>query len=128
MIRVFTVDDQVEIIKNLSLFFSESDSLHLVGQAQSGEECLRLFDKFQTDVILMDIDMETPKAGIKTAKEILREKPNPKIIFLTAHANQANLKDAISLGCSFIDKSIRIPRIIEIIEEVFFLDQLIVET
>ena len=50
------------------------------------------------DVILLDIEMETIQAGIDAAAAIHPQKPEAKIIYLTAHDNDDMILTAMATG------------------------------
>ena len=127
-IKTLIVDDQPEMIKSLELFFQYHENIELVGRAMSGEECLNIVQDRSVDLILMDISMETETAGLETAQEILKKELNPpKIVFLTAFPERKNIKKALDMECSFVDKECSIPRVMQIVEDVFFRNKLIIE-
>lgn len=128
-IRVIVVDDQEEMINGLELYFRHSKNIILTGKARSGEESVALVQQRPSDVVLMDIKMESRRAGMIAAEQILlQKKPSPKIVFLTAYPEKSDIEKALKMGCSFVDKSCSIPRIIEIIEDFFYNDNIVVET
>lgn len=127
-IEIIIVDDQEEMINSIRPFFSKTENLDLKGTANSGKASLGLIKAIQPDIVLMDVKMETPKAGIEAVKSLMN-KPSfkTKVIFLTAYPNIEDAKKALDLYCSFVDKRCSIPRIIQIIEEVIYRNKLIIE-
>lgn len=70
----------------------------VVGMACSGQEVIRLAAETDFDIILMDIEMETINAGIKAAEAILFQKPDAKIIYLTAHESDEMVITSMAAG------------------------------
>lgn len=127
-IEIVIVDDQVEMINSIKPFFEIQPHFIIKGTANSGIESISLIKNIHADVVLMDIKMETPKAGLDAAETLLlKHKIDTDIIFLTAYPNTEDVKRARDLGCSFVDKKCSIPRIIQIIEEVVYHKKLIIE-
>ena len=75
--------------------------MEIVGLAESGSQVVDLAENIHFDIILMDIEMETLKAGIEAAEQIITMKPYAKIIFLTAH--ETNEMVIISMGTGAMD-------------------------
>ena len=68
MIRVFIADDHSLMREGLKLILSETDDVHVAGEATNGEEVLNALEKNSYDVIVLDINM--PR---KTGFEVLDE-------------------------------------------------------
>ena len=126
-IKVFIVDDEKSWIESLVNFFQYSDYLEFVGEARSGQECLEKIGQQEVDTILMDIMMETPRAGFSAAEKIIENKDAPpKIIFFTSRLDRKNIIRALDMQCAFIDKSCEIQQIIQVIKDVNFSNEQII--
>ena len=107
-IRVLVAEDFHILREDLCETLSAQEDIEVVGQAASGAEIVKLARETDFDVILMDIEMETTTAGIRATEEILLEKPESVIVFLTAHETDemillsmgAGAADYIVKGCS----------------------------
>lgn len=84
-ISVLIVDDMEAHRRHLGRIIAKQPDMTLAGTAGSGSEAVRLAASLMPDVILMDIEMEDPYAGIAAAKQINRQWPEMKIIVLTVH-------------------------------------------
>ena len=85
----------------------------------SGEKALQNLEKFETDLMLMDIIIKGPMDGITTAK-LIREKYNLPIIFLTAFEDEATLNRASNSNSDgFLIKPFEDTKLKEVIEKVF---------
>jgi len=56
-IRVMLVDDHAVVRSGLGAVLMVNDDFTLVGEANNGEEAVKLCEKLQPDVILMDLMM-----------------------------------------------------------------------
>lgn len=83
------------IFNNLIAY--ESD-MEVIGRAYSGKELFQLVQQKQPDVILMDVEMETPEAGILYTKKIMDSYPEIKIIMLTCHDDEDIIISAYEAG------------------------------
>jgi len=127
-LKLFLVDDSKIFIDGLISYFKHVKEIDIIGTAASGKECLEKISNLEANIILMDIKMETPKAGISAANKILKNHlVKPKIIFLTSEYNKIDIHAALNISCSFIDKSCSIPHLITIIKRVYFENKLIVD-
>ena len=105
-IRVMIVDDHAMVRTGLATFLEVSDGLDLVGQATNGQEAIELCERFQPDVILMDLVM--PKMDGVTATRIIRERwPQVQVIALTSFQEKELVQDALEAGAiSYLLKNV----------------------
>jgi len=97
LIRVMVVDDHAVVRSGLSAFFLVYDDLQLVGEAEDGEEAVRLCGDLKPDVILMDLVM--PGGGGVAAIQTIRQQwPEVRIIALTSFRDQELVEGALSAG------------------------------
>ena len=69
----------------------------MVAEASDGEMALALVKKLHPHIAVLDIDM--PKLdGLSVAREIVRQKLQTEIIFLTFHADEELFRTAMDLG------------------------------
>lgn len=120
-ISVFITDNDNLLINSLVKLFREFDEITFAGRANSSKQCLERLQGKLPDVILMDIRMEHPRAGIETARKILnRYKKNaPKLIFLTVSEKVEDVADAFTNNIPYINKSIDIQELVNFILKVY---------
>ena len=98
-IRVLLVDDHMVVRSGLSTVLSVYDDLKLVGEAGDGEEAIRLSERLQPDVILMDLLM--PKMdGVTAIKAIKTRWPQIQIIALTSFKEKEYVEGALKAGAN----------------------------
>ena len=96
-IRVLLVDDHMVVRSGLSTVLSVYDDLKLVGEAGDGEEAIRLCERLQPNVILMDLLM--PKMdGVTAIKAIKSRWPQIQIIALTSFKEKEYVEGALKAG------------------------------
>jgi two-component system, NarL family, response regulator LiaR len=96
-IRVLIVDDHAVVRSGLSAFLTVYDDLELVGAAASGAEAIRLCERVQPDVILMDLVMPGMD-GAATTKHIRERCPNIQVIALTSFKEDSLVQSALQAG------------------------------
>ncbi len=97
-IRIIIADDFQLLLEDLRDTLSKQDDMEVVALAATGREAVELARTIPFDIILMDIEMESIKAGIRAAETILAEKPEARIIFLTAHETDEMVTTSMGAG------------------------------
>ena len=96
-IGVMIVDDHAVVRSGLSTFLMVYDDLEFVGEASSGEEAVRLCDRINPDVVLMDLVMPGMD-GAKATKAIREKCPDVQVIALTSFKEQELVEGAMEAG------------------------------
>lgn len=94
---VLVVDDHAIVRMGLVSLLQTEPNLCIVGEAEDGNEAVTRARELRPDIIVMDI-MMPGKDGIVAAEEILRERPETRIIFLTTSNTPDDLNRATKLG------------------------------
>lgn len=81
---VLLVDDHPFVREGLRSFLSDTPDFHVVAEASSGDEALRLAQKHQPDFILLDINMPGI-TGLEAVGQLRKLAPQSKILILTVH-------------------------------------------
>jgi NarL family two-component system response regulator LiaR len=105
-IRVLLVDDHTVVRSGLKAVLMANDDFALVGEAGDGEEAVRLCERLQPDVVLMDLMM--PVMDGITATKIIREKwLNINVIALTSFKEKEMVEGALKAGAiSYLLKTV----------------------
>lgn len=93
MYKLLVVDDEPFILDGLVDLFQENEELD-VYSAASGDKALELLSRTRMDIVLSDIRMPGT-SGLELQKEIQRQWPYCKLVFLTAHSEFAYAYQAI---------------------------------
>src|SRR5579864_98545 len=95
--RVLLADDHPLVLAGLrSLLEAECE---VVGVVSDGRALVEAASQLKPEVIVLDIGLPLLN-GIDAAREIKKEQPETKILFLTMHASLAYLKEALAAGAS----------------------------
>lgn len=96
-VSVLLVDDDAGFRKAVKRVSEREKDFRLVGEAENGEEALRLERELKPQMIFMDINM--PKLnGIEATRQIKARSPHVKVIILTAHDEEAYRRAATESG------------------------------
>ncbi len=96
-LRVFIADDNVVIRQGLRNLLNAEEGITVVGEASTGAEAIQWVRKHEADVALMDIRMPVID-GISATAEIVRMRPETRILTLTVTEDPAILARAIYAG------------------------------
>jgi NarL family two-component system response regulator LiaR len=96
-IRVMLVDDHMMVRRGLATFLKVYDDLQLAGEAESGEDALRLCAEIRPDVVLMDLVLPTMD-GAAATRAIRQRLPQVQVLALTSFKDAEQIKNALEAG------------------------------
>ena len=73
-IRVLLLDDQALFREGLETLLSVQNDIQVVGQANDGQEAIRVAELEQPDVVLMDVRMPGMN-GVRATRHLLKAQP-----------------------------------------------------
>ncbi|MBS4224305.1 response regulator transcription factor [Lederbergia citrea] len=97
MIRIVIAEDQRILRGALGALLNFEEDMEVVGQAENGEEALKLVSTLEPDICLMDIEMPL-KTGLEVAVELKRSSSTCKVIMLTTFARPGYFERAVKAG------------------------------
>ena len=96
-IRLLLVDDHSLLRIGLNTLLSVQKDMEVVGEAEDGENAVRLVRKLKPDVVIMDL-MMPGLGGAEATRQILEEAPDTRIVILTSYATSDELRQSIANG------------------------------
>ena len=103
-VNILLVDDHTIVREGLRKLLDLSPDLAVVGEAQDGNQAIFLAKSLQPAVILMDISMPRLN-GLEATRNILKDQPTIQIIILSAHSDDAYVRQAFAVGArGFLQK------------------------
>ena len=96
-IRVVLVDDHWIVRQGLRSVLNGDPAFEVVGEAADGEKALRLVDKQQPDVVLLDLQMPG-LGGVEACQRIAKASPRTAILILTAFFDQSLIDACLRAG------------------------------
>lgn len=96
-IRILLVDDHAVVRQGLKMFLGLDPDLEVVGEAENGQEAVRLTRELSPDVVLMDLLMPVMD-GIAAIAAIRRDFPDTEVIALTSVLEDEAVMKAMRAG------------------------------
>jgi len=98
-IRVLVVDDHTIVRDGICALLALAGDIDVVGEATNGNEALKLIEKLQPDVVLMDVSMPI-MGGLEATRRISKEYPNTRVLIITQHDDKEYVFPVIEAGAS----------------------------
>ena len=97
ILTVLIADDHPVFRKGLKAILATMPETDLVGEASSGEEAVRLAEKLQPDVVLMDLQMPGG-GGLPAIRQIVQTSPHIRVLVVTMFEDDDSVFAAIRAG------------------------------
>lgn len=96
-ISVLLVDDHSVVRQGVRAFLITQPDITVVGEAESGEEAVRLAEQTVPDVILMDLIMPNMD-GVEATRRVKQVSPRSQVIVLTSYHEDEHIFPALKAG------------------------------
>jgi DNA-binding NarL/FixJ family response regulator len=97
MNRIVIIDDHEIFREGIKLFLGQQSELEICGEAASVESGIRLIEKTNPDLALLDISL-SDQSGIDLLKHFNKSKTATRILVLSMHDDPTYLKRCIELN------------------------------
>ena len=95
--RILIAEDHTILRAGLRALLSAQKNLEIIAEAGDGREAVRLADKHEPDLLLIDLSM--PKLnGMEAIREIKSRHPGIKVIVLTVHKSDEYIVASLDAG------------------------------
>ncbi len=91
------VDDHQVLIDGIKSILNTVEDIVVVGEAQRGQQALKLVQDLEVDLVLLDINMPEMD-GMETCKRLLENRPQLKVIALTMHQEYTFIQNMLDQG------------------------------
>ncbi len=107
MTRILVVDDSDVIRRGLELLLNSHSDWHVCGEALDGQDAVDKVQELAPDVVVLDFSMPRLN-GIEAAREILRLRPQTKIVLCSMYLNtqMASLAEKAGIHATLSKSSI----------------------
>jgi DNA-binding NarL/FixJ family response regulator len=114
-ISILIVDDHEVVRNGIRAYLSTLPEFHVVGEADSGEEAIKLVAELIPDVVLMDLIMPGMD-GVATTREVRKISPRTQVVVLTSYHEDVHIFPALKAGAiSYILKDMKMDKLVETI-------------
>ncbi|WP_077306984.1 response regulator [Terribacillus halophilus] len=99
MIRVLFVDDHEMVRIGVSAYLATQADIEVIGEADNGEDAVKLALDLRPDIILMDLVMDKMD-GIEATRLIVSAWPEAKVIVVTSFLDDDKVYPALEAGAA----------------------------
>lgn len=97
-IKLLVVDDHPVVRIGLKQMIAGGD-IHVVAEAENGEEAIACIKKMQLDLVLMDVRMPQMD-GLRCLAEVRKLKPQLPVLMMSAYGSPTYTARAVALGAA----------------------------
>jgi len=98
-LTVFLADDHAMVRMGLAALLGTKKDIHVVGEAENGRDTIAQVLTLKPDVVLMDLLMPQGN-GVEATVEILKKRPETKILILTSASSAVGISHALEAGAA----------------------------
>jgi len=96
-IKILLADDHAILRVGLASVLNTYKDIHVIGDAENGDEAISKTLKLKPDVVIMDLMMPGTD-GVAATKAILQSSPSARILVLTTFATSDRIAEAFTVG------------------------------
>ncbi|MTI95873.1 MAG: response regulator transcription factor [Firmicutes bacterium] len=97
--KVLLADDHPIFRQGLRSLLEKDSAVEIIEESGDGLEAVRLIDKLDPDMVIIDIEMPGIN-GLEATYQIKKKNPNTKVIVLSMHANGVYARQALKNGAN----------------------------
>ena len=83
-IKIILADDHIVLREGLKSLLNQQEDFEVIGEADNGQDVVRLTKKLEPDIVILDISMPNMN-GIQATEHIIAEVPDTKVLALSMH-------------------------------------------
>ncbi len=112
-ISIIIVDDHEVVRNGIRSYLETRSDFDVVGEAESGEEALKMVTDLIPDIVLLDLIMPGMD-GVETTRRIKHLSPRTQVVVLTSYHEDAHIFPALKAGAiSYILKDMKMEKLVE---------------
>jgi DNA-binding NarL/FixJ family response regulator len=98
-LTLLLADDHQIVRQGLRAILQTVPEFRLVGEAADGPEAVRLAERAQPEVLVLDLMMPGLN-GLEVARQVTRRSPRTRVVILSMHSNEAYVVEALQAGAT----------------------------
>lgn len=96
-IKIILADDHTLMRQGLSTMLEQQVDINVVAEANTGREAVQLAEKYEPDVVVMDVSMPDLN-GIDATRQIVARAPRTRVIALSMHSDRQFVVEMFRAG------------------------------
>jgi len=97
MTKIIIIDDHQLFREGVKRILDFEDSFNVIAEGGDGSDAISLYEQYEPEVILMDINMPK-KNGVEATGELMAKYPEAKVIMLSIHDDESYVTHALKTG------------------------------
>ena len=98
-LRIVLADDHAVVREGMKTLISAQADMEVVGEAADGPSTLTLVEKFDPDIVVVDVSMPGMN-GAEVTTRLKQARPDRKVLALTVHEDRGYLRLLMGAGAS----------------------------
>jgi DNA-binding NarL/FixJ family response regulator len=117
--KVMVVDDHPLMRVGITAIINARPDMTVVAQAETGEESVLLFQRYQPDVTLMDLRLPGNMGGVEAIAAVRSSYPDARFIVVTTYEGDADIHRALEAGAQgYVIKGMPYQILVEALQKV----------
>lgn len=117
-LTLFLADDHQIVRQGLGALLKTVPEFRQVGEAADGLQTLRLVERLQPDVLVLDLQLPGLD-GLEVTRQLARRSPRTRVIILSMHSDEAYVVEALRAGAAgYVLKELGAEELVQAIREV----------
>jgi two-component system, NarL family, invasion response regulator UvrY len=117
-IKILIADDHAIVREGLKQILADTKDISVVGDAENGNDAIKLARLSDADVLLLDISMPD-KSGIEVLKQIKKETPQIAVLMLSMHREDQYAIRSLKAGAAgYLNKQSAPAELVDAIRQV----------
>ncbi|WP_420477053.1 response regulator [Noviherbaspirillum sp. ST9] len=117
-IRILIADDHAIVREGLKQILADTKDMVVAGDAENGNDAIKLARRGDSDVLLLDISMPD-KSGIEVLKQVKKETPKIAVLMLSMHREDQYAIRSLKAGASgYLNKQSAPAELVDAIRQV----------
>lgn len=97
--KIVIIDDHQLFREGVKRILEFEKSFEVVAEGDDGNEAVKLVEKYNPDVVLMDINMPSVN-GVEATRQLIEKFPKTRVIILSIHDDENYVQHALKSGAS----------------------------